>query len=275
MLIGLLTDFGTTDAYVGVMKGVILRIAPSTQIVDITHAVQPQNIRQAAQLLKDAYAYFPEGTIFVVVVDPGVGSERRPVAVRAGGYTFVAPDNGVLSYVLRNTAYSHAVALTNPAYRLELTSSTFHGRDIFAPAAAHLAAGARFEDLGGSVFDLVMLESPVLEVSGAQVKGEVTHIDHFGNIVTSIGKFRWSAPDALELRLDSTGEAIPVSAERTIVTIGNTILRGIRHTYSEVTAGTLLTLIGSSGSLEIAMNAGNAALRLNAEIGAPVTMKMR
>src|SRR5664279_4495717 len=152
-LIVLLTDFGTTDSYVGVMKGVMLGIAPDAQFVDLTHAIEPQNIRQAAFTLLNSYRFFPAGTIFLVVVDPGVGSERKPIAVCAGGsfaegYTFVAPDNGVLSYVLHELGDAQAVELDNPAYHLAGISYTFHGRDIFAPAVAHLAAGIALDQLG-------------------------------------------------------------------------------------------------------------------------------
>jgi S-adenosylmethionine hydrolase len=274
MLIGLLTDFGMSDAYVGAMKGVILSIAPSAQIVDITHAIQPQNIRQAALTLKSVYRYFPKGTIFVVVVDPGVGSARRPIAVRAGDFTFIAPDNGVLSYTLAEIGDYEVVTLQNPAYRLAEPSSTFHGRDIFAPAAAHLAAGVDFHSLGLSIDGAVMLDRPMLRMNDRQIRGEVTHIDHFGNIVTSIGEFRWTAPNALSLTLSASDGVVSVSADRSSVAIGAVKLTGIKRTYSEAEPGVLLALIGSSGYLEIAINQGNAARRLNAEIRDLVTLEM-
>ncbi|MEP7294036.1 MAG: SAM-dependent chlorinase/fluorinase, partial [Chloroflexota bacterium] len=187
-LIALLTDFGTTDTYVGVMKGVMLGIAPDIQLVDLTHAIQPQNIRQAAFLLLNSYRFFPPETVFLVVVDPGVGSSRRALAVRAGQYTFVAPDNGVLSYVLDELSECQTVELTNPDYQLSGASNTFHGRDIFAPAAAHLAAGVPLDTLGAPVDPPVILPDPSLVVAGKHVIGEVLHIDHFGSAVTSIGQ---------------------------------------------------------------------------------------
>src|SRR5688500_2938100 len=143
-LIALLTDFGTEDIYVGVMKGVMKSIAPDAEFIDITHAITPQSIQEGALALKNSYHYFPQGTIFLVIVDPGVGSTRRPIVVTAGGYTFVAPDNGVLSYMLVELitiSDVQAFNLAHPSYRLQNISNTFHGRDVFAPAAAHLASG--------------------------------------------------------------------------------------------------------------------------------------
>lgn len=274
MVIGLLTDFGMTDAYAGVMKGVILNIAPTAQIVDITHAVQPQNVRQAALTLENVYRYFPLGTIFLVVVDPGVGSARRAVAVQAGGWAFVAPDNGVLSYALSGMAGYRAVTLANPAYRLAETSSTFHGRDIFAPAAGHLAAGAGLDRLGSPVDDLVILKRPRLQVSDHQIEGEVTHIDHFGNIVTSIGQFRWESPDTLELSAAGADAGRSMAADRVQVALGETRLMGIKRTYSDTAPGELLCLVGSSGCLEMAVNGGDAARRLGVKIGGAVVLRM-
>jgi S-adenosylmethionine hydrolase len=276
IMIGLLTDFGTVDAYVGVMKGVILGISPYVQVVDITHAIQPQNVRQAAFTLMNAYRYFPAGTIFVVVVDPGVGSERRPIGAIAGDYSFVAPDNGVLSYTLAEIGNYRAVALTNPEYQLAVLSHTFHGRDIFAPAAAHLAAGVPLETFGDPVDDLIFLPSPMLRVEGKQIEGEVVHVDHFGNIVTSIGQMRWVMPERLTLtpRFGESGGAVPVPSAETSVLAGGQTITGIHHAYSEVARGQLLAMIGSNGYLEIAVNQGNAASWLDVSIGDGVTVRI-
>ncbi|HLU11538.1 MAG TPA: SAM-dependent chlorinase/fluorinase [Oceanobacillus sp.] len=275
-MIGLLTDFGTVDSYVGVMKGVIYRIAPDVRIVDITHATQPQNVRQAAFTLMNSYRYFPTGTIFVVVVDPGVGSERRPVGAMAGGYAFVAPDNGVLSYTLAELGEYHAVALTNSEYQLADTSHTFHGRDIFAPAAAHLVAGVPLDAFGETLDDLMMLPSPMLRVEGKQITGEVVHIDHFGNIVTSIGQMHWVAPERLTLapRFGENVATVPIPASETVVYIAGHTILGIQRTYSEVGRGELLAMIGSNGYLEIAVNQGNAGAWLDVSIGDEVTVRV-
>lgn len=273
-MIGLLTDFGIADAYVGVMKGVIFGIAPYVQIVDITHATPPQNVRQAAFTLMNAYPYFPAGTIFVVVVDPGVGSERRPVGVIAGDYAFVAPDNGVLSYALAELSEYQAVTLTNPEYQLAVLSQTFHGRDIFAPAAAHLAAGIPLELFGEPVHDLMMLPSTMLRIEGKQIAGEVVHVDHFGNIVTSIGQMRWITPQRLTLapRFGESGTTVPIPAVETAVFLSGHTIMGIQRTYSEVERGQLLAMVGSNGYLEIAVNQGNAATLLDVSMGDEVTV---
>jgi S-adenosylmethionine hydrolase len=275
-MIGLLTDFGTVDPYVGVMKGVIYGIAPYVQIIDITHATQPQNVRQAAFTLMNSYRYFPAGTIFVAVVDPGVGSERRPVGVIAGDYAFVAPDNGVLSYALSELADYHAVALTNAEYQLAAASHTFHGRDIFAPVAAHLAAGVPLEAFGEILGNLMMLPSPMLRVEGKQISGEVVHIDHFGNVITSIGQMRWVMPERLTLapRFGDSDTTVPIPAAETAIHLAGQSITGIQRTYSEVVRGELLAMVGSNGYLEIAVNQGNAAAWLDVAIGDEVTVRV-
>jgi S-adenosylmethionine hydrolase len=212
-----------------------------------------------------AYRYFPAGTVFLVVVDPGVGSTRRPVAVQAGDYGFVAPDNGVLSYTLAQLEAVRAVELETPAG----VSSTFHGRDIFAPAAARLARGDALEALGSPVGDLVQLPAPRLSVAPGTIRGEVVHIDHFGNVVTSIGRLERSTPQTLTLRPAFGGDVTPltVDAVSAQISAGGVQVRGIHATYSEVEPGTLLALVGSSGLLELGVNQGNAAARLGVRIG--------
>jgi len=271
-VIALLTDFGTSDPYVGVMKGVMLGIAPDAQLVDLTHAVQPQNIRQAAFLLLNSYRYFPAGTVFLVVVDPGVGSTRKPIAVQAGGYTFVAPDNGVLSYVLRGAGEFEAVALENEAFRLSGTSNTFHGRDIFAPAAAHVATGVGLEQLGGQVEQPVMLPEPPLLAESGLIRGEELHIDHFGTAVTSIGLLKREGQTlALTPRF---GAAAPLTfaADGATAIIGNHQIERISRTYADVAQGETLALVGSSGYLELSINGGNFAAAYGVKIGDPVEL---
>lgn len=274
-MIALITDFGISDIYVGVMKGVILSIDPQAQIIDLTHEIQPQNVRQAAFALLNAYRYFPEGTVFLTVVDPGVGTERKSVAVQAGKYTFVAPDNGVLSYVLYELRDAFAVELNNTAYQLVGASSTFHGRDIFAPAAAHLAKGVTLRAMGTPLLYPVTLPEPTLEVSATTITGEVMHIDHFGNITTSIGYLRWVAPEKLTLN-KRFGEFanIPVPAASAQVTVGGTTITGVRRTFAEAEPGGMLALVESSGYLEIAVNQGSAAAHLSVSIGDKVELQI-
>jgi S-adenosylmethionine hydrolase len=276
-ILTLLTDFGTEDEYVGVMKGIILSIAPDVRLVDLSHQVPPQDIRRAAFLLMNAVPYFPPDTVHLAVVDPGVGTERRPVAVRTPAGTFVGPDNGLFSWVLAGVPEWTAVEIREPAYQLPLVSSTFHGRDIFAPVAAHLAAGVPLEKLGPRVEDPVWLPPPRLEISDFVAEGEVLYADRFGNLVTSIGylqrsedtPWRWRPPSGPRRfwRLFSAGDAG--------VVVGNVQLRGIRRTYGEAAVGELLALVGSSGFLEIAVRQGSAAAALGAVPGTPVTLVFR
>jgi S-adenosyl-L-methionine hydrolase (adenosine-forming) len=273
--IALLTDFGTTDPYVGVMKGVMLGIAPELQFVDLTHAVQPQNIKQAAFLLLNSYRFFPAGTIFLVVVDPGVGSTRKAMVVRAGEYTFVAPDNGVLSYVLHELGEFQAVELDHAEYQLAGMSNTFHGRDVFAPAVAHLAAGVALEELGSPLENPVILPDPSLVVSGKHIIGEVLHIDHFGSAVTSIGLLRWTLPQRLALNARFGDKlSLLVPADHAAVTLGKQMRTSIYQTYAEVAQGNVLALVGSSGYLELAVNGGSFAAKFDVHTGDPVEVQI-
>ncbi len=269
-IIALLTDFGLQDIYVGVMKGVMLDIHPEARLVDISHAIEPQHVRQGAIALRDACTFFPAGTVFLVVIDPGVGSTRRPVAVQVGSYTFVGPDNGVLTYALEKLdAEVQIVELVNPEYRLPQVSTTFHGRDIFAPAAAHLAAGVPLAHLGPSLERLVQLPRPELNIVGASVTGEVTQIDRFGNITTSIGRLRWVQEDRLLLEpvFEPQRGPLMVSAPEATVTLNGQTIHEIRVSYSEALRGDLLALVGSTGYLEVAVNQGDAARRLEVSVG--------
>lgn len=273
-VIALLTDFGTSDTYVGVMKGVLLDICPTARLIDLTHAVQPQNVREGAFLLANAYRYFPPGTVFLVVVDPGVGSSRRAVAVQAGEYTCVAPDNGVLSYMLAEFASHQAVALTNSQYRLPHVSNTFHGRDIFAPAAAHLAHHARLQDMGPSAQDMVRLSQPTLSMKKDSLIGEVIHIDRFGNLITSIGRVEWGANDSLSVTLAfgvDRGRHLEIPSSAT-VEVHKQVMPRIERSYSSAPLHEPLALISSDGFLEIAVRQGNAAENLGISVGDPVLL---
>jgi S-adenosylmethionine hydrolase len=187
-VVAFMTDFGYGDGDVGVMKGVVLGIAPNAQLVDITHSVAPQNVASAAWILAASYLYFPKGTVYTCVVDPGVGSARRPIAVSAGDWLFVGPDNGLFSYVLAEQTVHEAVELVNPAYRLPQLSSTFHGRDIFAPAAAHLARGVALTELGPRLTpaDLQRIDLALAVRREERLEARVLHVDNFGNLITNI-----------------------------------------------------------------------------------------
>jgi S-adenosylmethionine hydrolase len=255
-LIALLTDFGLRDHYVGTMKAVMLGICPEASLVDISHDVAPQNVLGAALELAAAYAYFPSGTIFLVVVDPGVGSTRRAVAVEAGGYRFVAPDNGVLSIVLERSPLSSAVELTASQYSRPTISKTFEGRDRFAPAAAWLASGVPLTALGRPASALVTLEVPSPRATEGGIDGAVLRVDRFGNLITNIDR-------AMLRKLSGA----------VTVRIGSQVIPRIVATYAEAEAGEVCALVGSSDHLEIAVNGGSAAATLGQGLGAIVQLR--
>ncbi|MGI2335919.1 MAG: SAM hydrolase/SAM-dependent halogenase family protein [Dehalogenimonas sp.] len=264
-VITLTTDFGTTDAYVGAMKGVILGVNPSVQIVDISHQVQPQNIHQAAFILSAAFPYFPNDTVHLVVVDPGVGSNRRIVILRTPTGTFVGPDNGVLSYAINGytatepdgaaqgsrmvtlTGEASAVAVTNSRFFRQPVSNTFHGRDIMAPVAALLSQGFQITTFGVTIDRLHMLPLSRPERDGEILVGHVLHIDGFGNIITDVRHD--DLPPGEDLRLELHGHMV----------------NGLTANYTGESG--LLALFGSSGYLEIALKNGSAAAITSARIG--------
>jgi len=274
-VIALLTDFGVTDTYVGVMKAVMLDICPDAQFVDLTHAIEPQNIRHGAFALLNSYRYLPANATLLVVVDPGVGSDRRPIAVRTEKYDFVGPDNGVLSYALDQLGGTQtAVELKNPAYRLTGMSATFHGRDIFAPAAAYLASGVPLQDLGQVIDQLVKLEPPLQLIGRDIIEGEVLHVDHFGNLITSIGLLRWESPQLLRL-LPTNGEPEQyIRADRVVVDIGGQELRSLQRSFSHAEIGDPLAYVGSSGYLEVGINQGSFAAQFDIRPGDAVALML-
>ena len=270
-LIALLTDFGTEDIYVGVMKGVMKKIYPDAEFIDISHDVARQSIHDGALMLRNAYHYFPAGTVFLVVIDPTVGSKRRPILVDAGDYRFIAPDNGILTPTLNEIGEWHAVELANPDYQLSDGSFTFHGRDIFSPGAAYAARGdIALSDFGETITDLITLPTPALTVADGMIKGEITHIDHFGNIISNIGKLYWQDNGTLELRIGSHTQ--PINAKTAHMTITDTRIESIRTAYHEVNTGDLLLQVDSNGYLEIAINQSNAGERLNVSIHDTITL---
>ena len=276
-IITLTTDFGASSGYVGVMKGVILSIAPQARLVDLTHAVPPQDVRDAAYELYAAVPFFPDGTIHLAVVDPGVGTERRAIAVHTPRAVFVGPDNGLFTYALAEAERWRAVELASRSYRLPQVSDTFHGRDVFAPAAAHLAAGATFEDLGPAVTDPVLLPQPRLQIDWERLAGEVLHVDRFGNLITSIGRLRWEGRQLTVIpafRSQSAPKA-RFPAARVRVRVADQELKGVHRTYGVAPAGEAVALVGSAGFLEIAISQGSAAERLGLRSGAPVEILLR
>ncbi|MBA3912552.1 MAG: SAM-dependent chlorinase/fluorinase [Acidobacteriales bacterium] len=257
-VITLTTDFGLEDHFVGVMKGVILRVAPEAEIVDITHAVTAFDIMDGALTLAAAYRYFPAHAIHVVVVDPGVGSVRRPILVRAGGYRFVAPDNGVLSAVYAREKDLRAWHVTSKQYFLQPVSNTFHGRDVFAPVAAYVAAGVAPEAFGPEIKDCVRLPLPKPALEGTNtIRGAVLMIDRFGNLMTNIRPE--DAPQVFEGR-------------KVRICIGAREITSIRSSYAESESGELFGILGSSGVLEIAANRASAEQITVASAGDEVTV---
>jgi len=255
-LITLLTDFGLDDAYVGIMKGVMLRINPAVRLVDLTHAVPPQQVLAAALILRSAVAFFPEGTIHVAVVDPGVGSARRAILVEADRGTLVGPDNGVLCPAAALMGRRKARWLANEKFFLPHVSQSFHGRDIFAPVAAHLSRGVTPEEFGPVLDSIVEVDIPAPRRIGSTLVGEVVHVDHFGNLVTNI-----------------TGDALACfPAQQLWVSISGTPIGALRAAYSVVAEGAALALLGSWGTVEVAVRNGSAAKMFAAGPGTPVTV---
>jgi S-adenosylmethionine hydrolase len=257
-IITLLTDFGTDDEYVGLMKGVILSINPSAVIVDITHQIDAQDIVQAAFTIHAAYRYFPAGTVHLVVVDPGVGTGRDLLALEMKKQFFIAPDNGVLTLLFNEEDITSLIRLTNQGFFLAAVSRTFHGRDIIAPVGAHITEGIELSQLGAEidindVSCLDNLHACILE--NGELVGKIITIDHFGNLISNIHTKRLD-------RLCQTTEE-----NKMVIKIGSHVIYGLSETYNSVPPMTPLALIGSRGYLEIALNQGNAGMFLNARKG--------
>jgi len=269
-IITLTTDFGLTDAYVAAIKGVILSINPEARLIDICHTIKPQNTAQAAFVLSTVYQFFPRKTIHVVVVDPGVGTERRVIILRTPQADFVAPDNGVLSYVIEQSSTRptevttqqvelqpelEAVAVTKPEFWRSPVSPTFHGRDIFAPVAARLSLGFSPGDLGETITSVTMLPlcRPHQAADGSLV-GHILHIDSFGNLITNI-----------------KSADLPEAKQAITIEVATQLISGLSGTYAE--AKRLLALIGSSGYLEISLKGGSASDLLKAEVGNKVKIR--
>lgn len=255
-VVALLTDFGVRDHYAGTMKGVILGICPEATLTDITHEIGAHDVLEGALQLAASYKYFPAGTVFLAVVDPGVGSPRRGIAAEAGDYRFVAPDNGVLSVVLRETPPRRVVELSERRYARPTVTRTFEGRDRFAPAAAWLAKGTQLSALGRTITDYVRLELPALETKAEEIRGVVVHVDRFGNLVTNVDR--------------RTFEAFSKPPGHIRILVSGRPVERLVSTYAEIGAGEVCALFGSSDHLELAANAESAANLLGLGKGAPI-----
>ncbi len=260
-IITLMTDFGIKDGNVGVMKGVILGICDSARIVDLSHTISTQNIREAAFVLEKSWGYFPAGTIHVIVVDPGVGTARRPIAALIDGHYFICPDNGVLTMVYdraeRTKTHIEIIELNQKRYWLPVVSHVFHGRDIFSPSAAHLANGVKFHQLGSVISDPQRIDYPKPVTTDTGWKGEVVHIDHFGNIATNLRE----------------EQLIDLSNNRIQIKLNAIEINGLVKTFGDRPPGELIALFGSTGNLIVSEVNGNGAMRLGTRIGDVVEVK--
>jgi S-adenosyl-L-methionine hydrolase (adenosine-forming) len=255
-IITLLTDFGTDDAFVGIMKGVVLGINRQARLVDLSHAVPPQQLLAGSLLLRSAVGYFADGTVHVAVVDPGVGSERRALVIETERAWLIGPDNGILSLAARFLGVRDIHQIANCELLRQPVSQTFHGRDVFAPVAAHVSRGISLETVGPSVEAVAEIDVPRPRRLDGGVNGEVIYVDHFGNLVTNI-----------DAECVASFPARPLS-----VSIQGTLIAGPVPAYTSVTEGTPLSIVGSWGMLEIAVRGGNAAARLAAGPGTPVAV---
>jgi len=252
-IVALLTDYGLQDPYAGVMKGALLSANPEARIVDITHDIPPQDIREGSRVLSAARPYFPTGTVFVAVVDPGVGSSRAILGVETDRHFFLAPDNGLLGFLDRDGGIRRIVQVREPKYFLKPLSRTFHGRDIFAPVAGHLSRGVDLARFGPSVNRLTTAESVApRKAANGDLQGEVVSIDRFGNLITNIpGEL---LPDARDIR----------------ITVGRRNVHALSRSYADTKKGDLLALVGSTGHLEISVNHGSAHKTARIQRGARV-----
>jgi S-adenosylmethionine hydrolase len=258
-IVTLTTDFGLADTYVGTMKGVILSINPRCTIIDITHEIEPQDIMGAGLALSGAYNFFPEGTIHVAVVDPGVGSLRRPLLIETEKYFFVGPDNGIFSFIPAGKQTGNVFEMTDTSFFLPSPSSTFHGRDIFAPVAAHLSTGKQPECFGSRITDRITLDTPEAKILNTNTaEGEIIHIDRFGNLITNLSrdfveKMTGGKPFRIEMKGGSSNRLLP--------------------NYAGAEEGELFCLFGSADRLEISVKNRSAEKMMNAGKGDTVIIR--
>jgi S-adenosylmethionine hydrolase len=262
-LIALLTDFGDRDHYVGALRGAVLSACPGATVVDLVHGLPPHDVVAGAFALAAAYPFFPKGTVFVAVVDPGVGSSRRGLAIEAGGCVFVGPDNGLFGLVLEREASARVHELVNRELFRPAVSATFHGRDVFGPVAGALAGGVPLSSVGPPVTDPVRLAiEPVRAVDGREWEATVLHVDRFGNLVTTLGG----------RDLEAVLEAVDADPSELVVVVEGEVMP-LTQTYADVAEGEACAVLGSSGYVEVAVNGGSAARLLGASRGAPVRVR--
>jgi len=271
----ILTDFGSTDPFVGIMKGVIAQIAPRSPVIDLTHGIPPGDIRRGAITLWQSVDYFPTGSTFLVVIDPGVGTSRQAILLDNGKYTFIAPNNGVLSFVLGDQP--QAWEISNLQLTLPNPGNTFHGRDIFAPAAAHASSGISSDEFGESTMNLEQIPNPRLECPAAGiVQGQTLHADHFGNLLTSLGKYNhqegqihfdpWIGDEVNPFTFKSGDARLELVSGQTLPWV---------NTFADIPPGQCAVILGSSGLLEIVANRQSAANLLNLQPDEPVTLRFK
>ncbi|MEM3736835.1 MAG: SAM-dependent chlorinase/fluorinase [Candidatus Bathyarchaeia archaeon] len=253
LIVTLLSDFGLRDSYVAEVKAAILEVCRNVILVDITHEVERHNVRMGAYFLARSAKIFPEGTVHLAVVDPGVGSGRRPIVIEGERAYFVGPDNGLLALAAREQVVRHVYKIENTAFLRRQISDTFHGRDVFAPVAGHLAAGIKPSAFGPEIFDYQVPKFSEAEVHGCHIIGEIIHIDNFGNIVTNI----------TPRHLSEGGVRLNSEVKVTVSDGGSEKMR-LRETYSNVAPGCFLAVVGSGGFLEVSINQGDAARQLRA-----------
>jgi S-adenosylmethionine hydrolase len=264
-VITLLTDFGLQDEYVGVMKGVILSINPMVHVVDIMHNITRHDVKQAALAVNASFRYFPKGSIHVVVVDPGVGGKRKVICLQREDHFFVAPDNGVLTMVIKDGKVERICEITNQKYFLKPVSDTFHGRDIFAPAAAHLSKGVDMLRLGKEIVlsKITTLDIPAPTVTATDgLVGAVISIDHFGNLVTNISQA------TLERFKDDA------KSKEVMIRLGRFKIQGVSKSYDSVKAGSPVAVFGSRNLLEISLNQGDARTYFRARVGQTIRLQL-
>ncbi len=266
-IITLTTDFGIRDSYVGALKGALLSVNPEAVIVDISHTIEPGNIKEGAFVIAGAYSYYPVGTIHVGVVDPGVGGQRKALLVETERHFFVGPDNGLFTFALGRESIVRSLELKQKRYFRDKVSSTFHGRDIFAPVAAHLSLGVEPSAFGTRLASCIALDSPTPKftnsaLSGEVIYGEVIYIDNFGNLITSIRE------EDLTARFKGT------EADRLRVEVKGVEILGVCSTYADRGSGEGVALIGSSGYLEVAINGGSSVSYLNIGLGEKVSVSV-
>lgn len=274
-LIAMLTDFGYQDPFVGILKGVIAKLSLGARVVDISHSVPQGDIQRAAIQLWMTRNYFPHGTIFLSVVDPGVGTDRKAIIIVEDHYTFIGPDNGLFTFVSGEEC--SAWELSERRYQLAGQSSTFHGRDIFAPAAAYAANGVPAEEFGPRVRETVRLKKPSLEIEGSLMRGEIIYHDQFGNLLTSLGEFQESGPQRYELfpwlpNDESSASKKEISSHQASLQLPNGDVLPWVSTFAQIPEGDCAVLVGSTGLLEIAANNQSARELTGLARGAPVTL---